>query len=399
VVLVVLVVLAVDSQSDDEMRASKPSSGPLQRVTTPSLRGKEKKPLRMFICIRNGLNELLGFFYRKCLTPFVPASMASNNYKDLLIQVCAMIIFIVAGVVILVAIIWIYQHSECYTREAITTWREGQAHSMKRDCPKVPYPIDPEAVVDDPSRICLTTLKDNNAKAAFPFLRCRNFDGVDTFPNHEMYAKKHGYTIVDNSSILDQSRPPAWSKILAVQAMMKDFNCLWVMWLDADVVIMDSTIKIESLLPSEKHIDLIVTTDRRFTANSGSWIIRNSPWGREFLTEWWGMRQFVRAKGLSLSGDNDAFGHLVRQRVGQTTYPTEEEFQQVAVGASRIRMPARCNFNSYGVFVSKDVDLSKDPKPEWYLSDRFYHDGDFIAHASGIDQKDVGVQLLLRRAT
>jgi hypothetical protein len=90
---------------------------------------------------------------------------------------------------------------------------------------------------------------------------------------------------------------------------------------------------------------------------------------------------------------------MVRQRVGLSTYPTEEEFQQVATRASRIRMPARCNFNSYGVFISKDVDLSKDPKPEWYLSDRFYHDGDFIAHASGIDQKDVGVQLLLSRAT
>jgi mannan polymerase II complex MNN10 subunit len=272
---------------------------------------------------------------------------------------------------------------------------------MKRVCPKVGYPTDPKAVVVDPSRICLTTLKDNNGSpASFPFLRCRNFDDVDTFPNHEKYAKKHGYTIVDNSPLLDQSRPPAWSKILAVQAMMQDFNCLWVMWLDADVLVMNSSIKIESLLPSEKDIDLIVTTDRRFTANSGVWIIRNSPWGREFLAEWWEMRHFVRPKGLSLSGDNDAFGHLVRKRVGMTKYPTEEEFQQVAMAnSSRIRMPARCNFNSFGVFLSKALDLSSmDPKPEWYLSDKFYHDGDFIAHASGIDQKHVGIKLLLQRA-
>jgi hypothetical protein len=172
------------------------------------------------------------------------------------------------------------------------------------------------------------------------------------------------------------------------------------MWLDADVVIMNSSVKIDSLLPSsEQEIDLVVTTDRRFTANSGAWIIRNSPWGREFLNEWWEMRQFVRPKGLSLSGDNDAFGHMVRKRVGLTKYPTEEEFQQAAAAkTSRIRMPARCNFNSFGVFLSKDVDLSKDPKPEWYLSDKFYHDGDFIAHASGIDQKNVGVKLLLQRA-
>lgn len=329
--------------------------------------------------------------------PFVPASIASS-YKDLVIFILAIICFIFVCVGTF-AIIWFYQHTECFVREAVTTWRDGQAHSMKRVCPNVPYTtIDLEGALGDPSRICLTTLKDTgHTKVSSRFMRCRNFDAVDTFPNHEAYAKKHGYTIVDNSPLLDQSRPPAWSKILAVQAMMKNYNCHWVMWLDADVVIMNSSIKLESIIPQEKHIDLLVTTDRKFTANSGSWIIRNSPWGHQFLTEWWGMKKFVRAKGLSLSGDNDAFGHLVRKRVGLTKYPSEEEFQQVAA-RSHIRMPARCNFNSFGVFLSKDVDLSKDPKPEWYLSDKFYHDGDFIAHASGIDKKDVGVKLLLHRA-
>jgi hypothetical protein len=82
----------------------------------------------------------------------------------------------------------------------------------------------------------------------------------------------------------------------------------------------------------------------------------------------------VRAKGLSLQGDNDAFGHLVHQRLGLARDATEAD--AVAAATKHIRMPALCNMNSFGVYV-KDGD-SNSKGADWYLSDKFYHDGDFL---------------------
>ena len=268
---------------------------------------------------------------------------------------------------------------------------------------------------------------------------CRDFHSVATrtWPNQQRYAQRHGYTARENSALLDPSRPPAWSKIRAVQFMLdlvvvvpvlesssnepdsasasgrnaaaqRHYHCDWVLWLDADVVIMNSSIPLESLIPVDPNIHLIVTADRRFTANSGVWLLRNSAWSRQFLQDWWELRSYVRPKGLSLSGDNDAFGHLVRQRL---QLPEESWTAVQAADAAQIdphiRMPARCNLNSFGVFVTNiqesdpviPMDKSEKKLPEWYQSDLFYHAGDFIAHASGIDQKSLGVELLLQRAT
>jgi galactosyl transferase GMA12/MNN10 family len=174
-------------------------------------------------------------------------------------------------------------------------------------------------------------------------------------------------------------------------------------------VIMDSYRLVESLIPHDatsSDIDLIVTTDRRFTANSGVWLMRNSAWSRQFLEDWWNSKSFVRPNGLSLSGDNDAFGHLIRERLGLSTVDVPTALQlSTAIEATKspIRFIARCNMNSFGVFVPKASSRSRTnatniQQEEWYLSDQWYHDGDFIAHASGVDQKAAAVQMLLKRA-
>jgi galactosyl transferase GMA12/MNN10 family len=318
-------------------------------------------------------------------------------------------------------IIWTYQHLQCFTRESAIRWTEGPSHTMDRQCPSITqyqtllqqqrkHSLN---AVYDPSNICITTLSDSAVPRA-KGLRCRNFDNVSsrTWPNHLQYAQKHGYVAVDQSVLLDPSRPPAWSKIRAVQDMFsaKKYSCEWVLWLDADTVIMNSSIPLESILPHvNENVDLVVTADRRFTANSGVWLIRNSLWSHQFLNDWWNLKSFVRPSGLSLSGDNDAFGYLVRKN--EPSLGTElshlqlnKKLADVSSNAiSPIRMIPRCQMNSFGVFVPTTtsiqpiVDVSKE---DWYIqSNQWYYAGDFIAHASGIDQKDVGVELLLARAT
>lgn len=77
--------------------------------------------------------------------------------------------------------------------------------------------------------------------------------------NKVQYAQRHGYTFIDASDLLDASRPASWSKIVAVKHYLQEFE--WVFWVDADTVITNSSIKVESLLPAEHYPDFIVTKD------------------------------------------------------------------------------------------------------------------------------------------
>ena len=61
----------------------------------------------------------------------------------------------------------------------------------------------------------------------------RSFEGLADLvtPNKVSYTKRHGYQFVDASDLLDKSRPPSWSKILAVRKYLADYD--WVFWNDA----------------------------------------------------------------------------------------------------------------------------------------------------------------------
>jgi len=311
---------------------------------------------------------------------------------------------------------WVYHHYQCYAREANIVWHEGPSHygylqttsngriDLQRTCPSPDYPtLLSTSTTIPPESICITSLTDTQSPSWWQrMIRCRDFDSLATsiaFPNFRNYAKKHGYRFVDSSSLIDTSRPPAWSKILAVQALLSDPHhpCEWVWWLDADIVIMNSNIRLESLLPrvtsNDSPIDLIATFDRKFTVNSGSWLLRNSDWSKQFLHHWYyGYKNWVRRSGFSLSGDNAAFGNYVESLLRN---PKE---------SLHIRRPARCTLNSFGVFMTQtELDqitegtLQLQDQP-WYLSENFYHKGDFLVHASGIDQKITVLQEMVKRA-
>ena len=50
--------------------------------------------------------------------------------------------------------------------------------------------------------------------------------------NKRSYAARHGYDFFAYSRALDESRPPAWSKIPAILAHLPEYD--WVFWTDAD---------------------------------------------------------------------------------------------------------------------------------------------------------------------
>jgi hypothetical protein len=258
---------------------------------------------------------------------------------------------------------------------------------MDRICPSAAYTTLKKH--SDAGKICLTTLTDSKSTSRFQrFLRWRNFDGILelTWHNKMQYAAKNGYDLYDGSNWIDTSRPPAWSKIQAVKHLLTDEGCDWVMWADADTVIMNSDVRIEGFLPEDPNKDLLVGSDNGGGYNSGVFLVRNTPWALKFLDDWWNMRSFVRPPGMSLSGDNHAMKALLRDM------PNFDD---------HIFSPPRCTFNSFAKFLTLSESYSamdKLEEQEWYLDERYYHKGDFIAHTPGYDNKAECLRLLLQEA-
>ena len=277
-------------------------------------------------------------------------------------------------------------------------WLPAPILHLERSCPGVPYKTTQVAEMPVMPKICLTTLTDENSSSRLQrLMRWRNFDGILalTWENKQKYCHKHGYQLYDGSVHVDPSRPPAWSKIKAVQYLLLEEkeDCDWVMWTDADTVIMNSDIAITDFLPASNSHDLIVAPDKGGGYNSGVFVFRKSAWSLAFLEEWWNMTKFVRPPGLSLSGDNNAMKSLLNQ-----LRERDNEFSR------HVLSPPRCTFNSFAKFLSKRLSnkIAKYPallgEQEWYLDNEHYHRGDFIAHTPGVDNKAACIKVLLQYA-
>lgn len=278
------------------------------------------------------------------------------------------------------------------------SWVMSPIMHLERPCPQPTYPLltsteeGREAAKN--LKICITTLTDEKTKRSVSWIRrkirWRNYDNILelTWASRQAYANKHGYHLFDSSDLVQQGRPAQWSKIVAVQSLHEKEHCDWVLWHDADTLFVNSNKRLEDLLPADPNMDLLVAVDTPNPGyNSGSWLVKNSEWGRSFLQKWWDMKAFVRLPGQSMSGDNDAFKVLL------ASYE-EAEFK------THVGVPPRCSINAFAKFLrpwERDAMTEEQLKAQpWYMSENFYHKGDFLVHVAGIDNKKGVLELLLK---
>ncbi|KAH7425095.1 hypothetical protein KP509_11G039700 [Ceratopteris richardii] len=216
----------------------------------------------------------------------------------------------------------------------------------------------------------------------------RSFDGLLSLvaPNKEKYAKRHGYTFIDASNTLDASRPPSWSKILAVRKHLPNFD--WVFWNDVDSLVTNPDISLEeiigSVIGSRYHKvtpDLIITKDVT-GINAGMFFFRNTEWSMLFLEKWWNQTSFVRPFGQMKSGDNDALKFLLQ------SMPEEEFWRHVAIPQMQ------CAFNSYlwTPALKNILRFMSLPQVVWQGA---YSTGDFMVHLAGLNNKKAWVEKFL----
>ncbi|KAJ7522961.1 hypothetical protein O6H91_18G032800 [Diphasiastrum complanatum] len=217
----------------------------------------------------------------------------------------------------------------------------------------------------------------------------RSFEGlVDLVtPNKKSYVQRHGYDFIDASDLLDKSRPPSWSKILAVRKHLANFD--WIFWTDADSLVTNPSIALEDIIGSivgnanfEDMPDLIVTEDVT-GVNAGMFFVKNSKWSEVFLDIWWNQTSFIRPFGHFKSGDNDALKFLLKNMA-----PKEKE--------KHVRIPhMQCVFNSnlWRPSFRSSHRLVTLTRTVWQ---GVYSKGDFMVHLAGLNDKKKWIQKILQ---
>lgn len=195
--------------------------------------------------------------------------------------------------------------------------------------------------------------------------------------NRLSYASIHGYRYCEVSTTLESSRPPAWTKVKAMMLLLSFTDIVVAM--DADAIIRNNTIRIESILELEvydlKDKDAIYTNDfqqdRQSEAtpksfiNTGVYIMRNTPWIKGFLES---VHKFYQSSMFQKN--------LERDEVMLYRMKNADEFNEhVAI------IPFRY-MNSP---VTQDLDK--------------YEDGDFVAHYAEEHSPDKYRELASQLAT
>jgi hypothetical protein len=124
------------------------------------------------------------------------------------------------------------------------------------------------------------------------------------------YARAHGYELALRTEAFDRSRPPAWSKVLLLRELAAEHELL--LWLDADLVIVDCSLDIASELEPGRFLYLVEHRTREgVVPNSGVMLLRGGPETVEFLDEvyaqedlidhrWWENAAISRLLGYEL---------------------------------------------------------------------------------------------------
>ena len=109
------------------------------------------------------------------------------------------------------------------------------------------------------------------------------------FEKLKEYCSYHNYKCVLEDKVLDDSRAPAWSKIILLQREMKsngDYD--YIIWIDDDILITDKNKKFEEFI--EKYdCDIFVSEDalKSYPMNTGIIVCKNNKETLKYLEHIW----------------------------------------------------------------------------------------------------------------
>jgi len=124
---------------------------------------------------------------------------------------------------------------------------------------------------------------------------------------NKKYCEDHGYTyynqtdtdIIRNAS---NGRALTWYKPRFIAEVFDKFNPDYILFLDADAIVCDSSYRIEQFI--DEGYNIICTEDYGPSKlNAGVFIMKNTDWTKNFLKKWWDICDELKG------GENDQIGY------------------------------------------------------------------------------------------
>lgn len=124
------------------------------------------------------------------------------------------------------------------------------------------------------------------------------------------YAINHAFAVTHNYSILATSpntghefehRDQRWNKVGIIHQFLKSQRPLssYYVWLDSDLIITQFNFSLQNITMHYSWAHIIICADssrENGIANTGSMIVKNSPWSKSFFDRWW--NAFDRSDGM-----------------------------------------------------------------------------------------------------
>lgn len=108
---------------------------------------------------------------------------------------------------------------------------------------------------------------------------------------NRMYAEKHGYYFHVYRYRLSE-RAAQWDKVLATYYLLTTNAYDYVFWIDSDAYVNKQEIALEDVMDINADVDLHICDDIPNSGgicliNTGTFLIKNTPWAVQFLLDWW----------------------------------------------------------------------------------------------------------------
>jgi len=178
------------------------------------------------------------------------------------------------------------------------------------------------------------------------------------------YAARHGYALELHTDIVDPMRPAPWSKVVLLRRLAATHDV--IVWLDADLVIVDGSVDIASELEDGRFLYLVEhRTKEGRMPNSGVMLLRGGADTIAFLDEvyaqedlvnhrWWENAAICRLLGYRFDPiDLDAPTPLLSERT-KLISPRWNSIRDAPAERPRIRHYPGYSLKVRGAFMMRD---------------------------------------------
>jgi hypothetical protein len=154
----------------------------------------------------------------------------------------------------------------------------------------------------------------------------------------EPYARRHGYDLRLHSEVVDSSRPAPWSKIKILRDLVERYEL--VVWLDADLVIVDARVDLASELEEGKLLYLVEHRGRDWQMpNTGVMMLRGGAEAAAFLDAVWELRQHVNHRWWENAAVCELLGYQLDPPLPARATPTFERTKFISQSWNSIVPP------------------------------------------------------------